>query len=154
MPDIKFSTSAAITQDFDKYFIFHRAATDFATAYADLDECDNYASGRPVGSNNSSTMASAVASQFGLVGGVVGGIIAGAIVEAQNASARRKLRRGIMRTCMGYKGYTAFGLPNDVWKKFNFEEGGKPFPEAQRMHFLRMQARVASGPRPAVGEIN
>ena len=91
--------------------------------------------------------------QFGLAGGVVGGLIAGAIVEAQNAAARRKLRRGIMRTCMGYKGYAAFGLPRELWKEFNFEEGGKPFPEAQRMHYLRMQAKVASGQRPTMGEL-
>jgi len=153
MPSIGFAASAANAPDFDKYFIFHRAATDFATAYADLDECDNYASGRPGGSNSSSTIASAVASQFGLVGGVVGGMIAGAIAEAQMASARRKLRRGTMRTCMGYKGYSAFGLPKDMWEKFNFEEGSKPFPETQRMHYLRMQAKVASGPRPTAGEI-
>lgn len=153
MPNIVFTTSDAAAQDFDKYFIFHRAGTDFTTAYADLDECENYAAGRPGGSNSSSTIASAVASQFGLVGGVVGGMIAGAIVEAQMASARRKLRRGILRTCMGYKGYAAFGLPRDVWKEFNFEEGSKAFPEAQRMHYLRMQAKVASGPRPTVGEI-
>ena len=101
MPNITFAVSDAATQDFDKYFIFHRTGTDFAVAYADLDECDNYAAGRPGGAGGNSAFASAMGTQFGLAGGVVGGLIAGAIVEAQNAAARRKLRRGIMRTCMG-----------------------------------------------------
>ena len=153
MPNIAFAPSGSDAQDYDKYFIFHRTGTDFATAYADLDECDNYASGRPGGRSGSNTIASAVASQFGLVGGVVGGMIAGAIAEAQMAAARRKLRRGTMRTCMGYKGYGAFGLPKDLWKEFNFEEGSRQFPEAERMNHLRMQAKVASGPRPTIGEI-
>ena len=114
MPDIKFTPTAADQGDYEKYFIFNRADNGFATAYADIAECDNYARGRPAGNSGSSNIASAVASQFGLVGGVVGGMIAGAIVEAQMAAERRKLRRGIMRTCMGFKGYSAFGLPKSL----------------------------------------
>ena len=153
MPAIAFAPTAGDVNDYQKYFIFNRANTDFATAYADIDECDNYARGRPAGRNSGNTIASAVASQFGLVGGVVGGMIAGAIVEAQMAADRRKLRRGIMRTCMGFKGYSAFGLPKSLWTQFNFEEGAKQSEESRRMSFLQMQAKVASGPRPTVGEI-
>ena len=152
-PDIKFTPTAADQGDYEKYFIFNRADTGFATAYADIAECDNYARGRPAGNSGSSNIASAVASQFGLVGGVVGGMIAGAIVEAQMAAERRKLRRGIMRTCMGFKGYSAFGLPKSLRTRFNFEEGAKQVEEERRMSFLQIQAKVASGPRPTVGEI-
>ena len=153
MPNIKFTPTAADESDYAKYFIFNRADTDFGTAYADIAECDNYARGRPTGPAGSNAVASAVASQFGLAGGIIGGMIAGAIVEAQMASDRRKLRRGIMRSCMGFKGYAAFGLPKSLWTEFNFEEGAKQTEEDRRMNFLRMQAKVASGPRPTVGEI-
>ncbi len=153
MPNIKFTPTAADESDYVKYFFFNRADTDFATAYADIAECDNYARGRPAGRAGSNAVASAVASQFGLAGGIIGGMIAGAIVEAQMASDRRKLRRGIMRTCMGFKGYSAFGLPKTLWSAFNFEEGSKQTEEDHRMGFLQMQAKIASGPRPTLGEI-
>ena len=160
-PTIAFTPSAADESDYQKYFIFNRADTDFATAYADIAECDNYARGRPAGPAMNydmiSTMQNSAISQYGAlaggVGGIVGGMIVGAIVEAQMAADRRKLRRGIMRSCMGFKGYAAFGLPKSLWSEFNFEEGSKHTEEARRMNFLRMQAKVASGPRPTVGEI-
>ena len=161
MPDIKFTPTAADQGDYEKYFIFNRADTDFATAYADIAECDNFARGRPSGPQGDNmmnmAMQNAMMSQYGAlaggVGGIVGGIIGGAIIEAQMAADRRKLRRGIMRTCMGFKGYSAFGLPKSLWTQFNFEEGAKQVEEERRMSFLQIQAKVASGPRPTVGEI-
>lgn len=161
MPDIAFVPTDADRADFDKYFFFHRTETDFATAYADLDECDNYAAGRPTGAEINTTYMSMLQnqmmSQYGAVaggaGGIIGGMIVAGIVEAQNAAQRRKLRRGIMRNCMTFKGYSTFGLAKAKWTAFNFEEGWSKEQEASRMNYLRLQAKVASGPRPAVGEM-
>lgn len=161
MPNISFTPTPSDIDSYQKYFIFHRDQTSFETAYADLDECDNYASGRPNGPQMDMTMMNAMQnsmmSQYGVIaggaGGIIGGMIAGAIIEAQMAADRRKLRRGIMRTCMGFKGYSAFGLAKSLWTEFNFEEGWRQTGEERRMHLLRLQAKVASGPRPTVGEL-
>jgi hypothetical protein len=47
MPNIAFTPTPDIEENYDKYYVFNRADTDFATAYADLQECDDYARGLP-----------------------------------------------------------------------------------------------------------
>lgn len=154
MPNLAFTPTRADESNYDKYFYFNRGDTDFATAYADLQECDDYARGLPrhglaqagVPYPYSGTMA-------GAVGGALGNAIAGAIANASASAERRRQRRSIMRTCMRFKGYQAFGLRKSLWEAFNFEEGNRHVEEEERQRLLRLQARVASGPRPGVGEI-
>jgi hypothetical protein len=152
MPDLHFTPTPNAIDNYDKYFFFNRAGTDFATAYGDLRECDGYARGLSYRAGpvylpyNSYT--------GGVLGAAIGGAIAGALDNAIYGSAeRRRLRRVNMRICMGFKGYTAFGLPKEIWEQFNFEEGNAHIEEGQRQRFLQMQARAASGPRPAIGEL-
>lgn len=150
MPQLAFTPTAQQAQDFDKYFFFHRADTDFATAYADIQECDNYARGM------STTMANnAVPYPYaGTLAGGIGGAIGTLAVDMIFGSAqRRAMRRDNMRMCMGFKEYRAYGLPRDLWTAFNFEEGLRSVDESQRQQMLQMQARAASGPQPSVGEI-
>ena len=151
LPDLHFTPDEQALDNFDKYFFFNRADTDFATAYADLQECDGYARGLVYRTGNT-----AVPYPYaGTIGGVIGGVVAGVMENAiYGAAERRRLRRVNMRTCMGFKGYTAFGLPKAIWERFNFEEGNAHIEEGARQNFLRMQARAASGPRPAVGELH
>jgi hypothetical protein len=150
MPDIVFQPTPDDVEGFDKYFIFHRDETDFATAYADLQECDGYARGlsyRNFGGPVPYPYA-------GTIGGAIGGAIGSAIADAVFGSAeRRRLRRVNMRACMQFKGYQRFGLRKSLWEQFNFEEGNSHVEEGRRQHLLQLQARVASGPRPLVGEI-
>src|SRR4051812_30901585 len=47
VPDLAFTPNAGDARDYDKYFYFNRPGTDFATAYADIQECDNFARGLP-----------------------------------------------------------------------------------------------------------
>jgi hypothetical protein len=150
MPKLAFTPDAEIERNYFKYFFFHRDDTDFATAYADLQECDGYARGLshrigagPVPYPYAGTIG-------GAVGGVLGSLIADAIV---GSSERRMQRRVIMRTCMGFKEYKSYGLPKDLWSEFNFDEGNKAVEDARREELLRMQARAASGPRPQIGEM-
>ncbi len=140
MPELAFTPDEESQRNYFKYFYFHRADTDFATAYADIRECDDYTRDLAIRGNGA---------MFG--GGLLGAIAADAI---SGAGARREQRRMIMRTCMGYKGYSAFGLRKDLWEAFNFDEGNSSPPEPQRQAMLRVQARVASGPRPTVGEMS
>jgi hypothetical protein len=150
MPEIAFQPTPDDAGDFDKYFIFHRDDTDFATAYADLQECDGYARGfsyRNYGGPVPYPYA-------GTLGGAIGGAIGSAVADAVFGSAeRRRLRRVNMRACMQFKDYRRFGLRKSLWERFNFEEGNAHIEEDRRQHLLQLQARVASGPRPLVGEV-
>jgi hypothetical protein len=154
LPDLAFSPTSGDVADYDKYFYFHRADTDFATAYADLQECDGYARGLPRrGLPYTDTPYPYAGTMAGAVGGALGNLIVGAIVEAQQSAQRRRQRRSIMRTCMRFKDYQLFGLRKSLWEQFNFEEGSRVVPEAERQRLLRIQARVASAPMPTVGEL-
>lgn len=145
MPQLAFTPTPEIVSNYDKYFIFNRAGTDFATAYADLQECDGFARGL---------------THFAGVGGAGAplGIIGGAIADAGSdliygSAERRRERRYNMLTCMHFKEYRVFGLPKAIWETFNFEEGNNRVPEGERQRMLQIQARVASGPAPGVGEV-
>jgi hypothetical protein len=141
LPKLVFAATAADENDYDKYFVFHRTATDFATAYADVAECDGYARG----------LRSSIAYQTtyypyaGTIGGAVGNVLGNLMVAAIFGSAeKRRLRRVNMRTCMHFKGYARYGLPKDVWKEFHFEEGFSAEEETKRRGMLAQQALVAS----------
>ena len=155
LPELAFAPTARDVGNYDKYYYFHRAETDFATAYADIQECDGYARGLP----HNEVMPNApvpypyAGTMAGAIGGAIGNAIVGAIISAEASAERRRQRRSIMRTCMGYKGYQAYGLRKSLWETFNFEEGSREIPEDERQRLLQIQARVASGPVPTVGEI-
>ena len=144
MPDLAFTPTPEIEQNYDKYFVFNRADTDFATAYADLQECDGYARGL---------------TYFGGAGGAAHlGMVGAAMAEVGSdllygSAERRRERRQNMLSCMRFKAYRVFGLPERIWETFNFEEGNRRVPENGRQRMLRIQARVASGPAPSVGEV-
>ena len=156
VPDLTFTPTADDQQGYEKYFYFHRAETDFATAYADIRECDHYARGfaaSAAGDAASQAMMNQMVAQYGMAG-AVGGAIGSAMADAIFGSAeRRKMRRTNLRRCMGFKDYKAYGLPKSLWTQFNFEEGLSPPPEEERERKLEIQAKIASGPAPTVGEI-
>lgn len=138
VPDLRFTPDPGTIRNFDKYVYFHRDDTDFATAYADLRECDAYARG--VG--------------FYVDGSPFTGVLTGIAVDAIFGSAeRRRIRRVNMRVCMRFKEYRIYGLPETLWERINFEEGNRRVPESERERLLQIQARIASGPRPTVGEV-
>jgi len=132
IPSLGGPVSDADRKDFDKYFYFHRAETDFATALADIRHCDALASGLTPGTGNP----------------VFGGMALAGVKGAIASGNRRTLRRVNLRRCMFFKGYGRYGVSKMVWAQFNFEEGGKPLAEAERLPFLFQQAKIASGPRP------
>ncbi len=150
MPNLTFTPTPEVAENYDKYFYFNRADTDFMTAYADLRECDDYARG----------LAYRTAYQnvpypyMGTLGGAIGGAIGNAVADMVFGSAERRRQRRInMLTCMRFKEYRVFGLPETLWEQFNFEEGNRRVPEPERQRLLQLQARVASGPAPTVGEV-
>ena len=145
MPALAFTADAKFEKDFDKYYYFHRADTDFKTALADLRDCDNLSRGLASPFGNMETPYP----YAGTLAGAAGGAIANLMVAAIFGSAQvRATRRVNMRRCMSFKGYERYGLPKDMWQEFNFEEGFSSLEEGKRQAYLKQQAKVASGEAP------
>ena len=141
MPALAFKDDGTAAADFDKYYAFRRTDTDFATAYADIAECDGYARGLQSGIGYYQTPYPYAGTMAGAVGGALGSIMADMIF---GSAEKRRLRRVNMRTCMNFKGYDRYGLSKDVWDAFNFEEGLSGVTEEKRQGYLKQQALVAS----------
>jgi len=150
MPDLSGATTADDEKGFDKYYYFHRAGTDFATALADIQYCDGLARGLSTPFGNAETPYP----YNGTLAGAVGGAIGNALVSAIFGSAQaRHARRVNIRRCMHYKGYGRYGARKDAWQQFNFEEGLSGVADDKRRTFLMQQAKVASGPKPTAQEL-
>ena len=145
MPVLEFSPTPELALNFDKYYYFQRPGTDFATAFADISECDGYATGL-----SSGVAAAAVPYPYtGTMAGAVGGAIGNAVAQAILGSAeKRRMRRLNMRRCMNFKGYGRYGLPKELWQTFNFEEGLSGVPAETRLQLLKQQALVAATAQP------
>lgn len=138
VPSLDFTATPAIEGDYDKYFYYHRDDTDFATALADIRECDAYARGISL-----------------RLDGAMSGALAGALTDAIfGAAQRRDISRRNRRVCMAFKEYRRYGLPKSIWEQLNPEAGSDGNEEAARLRRFRIQARVASGPRPRVGAMD
>lgn len=149
MPDLAYTPTPMIAENFDKYFFFHREGTDFSAAYADITECDSLASGINFYMGADSGAMAAAMANYGVVAGAAGGVIGGLLADAIFGSAeRRRIKRINMRNCMFYKGYDRYGLEKELWQKFHFEEGLSRENAKDREAALLKQARVASGPKP------
>lgn len=141
MPKLDYSETPEDAKNYDKYYFFRRNETDFATAYADITECDGYARGLA----SSYEYQDAPYPYAGTVAGAAGGMIANAMMAAIFVPGeKRRMRRVNMRQCMGFKGYERLGLSKDLWETFNFEEGTGAEEEQSRLRALKLQALVAS----------
>lgn len=149
MPVLAYTLGADDAQDFDKYFYFHRPQTDFATAHADITECDGYAQGLSSGMGYQQVPYPYAGTLGGVIGGAIGNALANAIF---GSGEKRRVRRLNMRQCMHFKGYDRYGLPKSVWETFNFEEGHGSVEPARRALFLKQQALVAATATPT-GEV-
>lgn len=145
MPELAFKPDPGDAGDYDKYYYFHRPDTDFATAYADVRECDGYARGLASGIGYTQVPYPYTGTMAGAVGGALGNIMAQAIF---GSGEKRRVRRVNMRTCMHFKGYDRYGLPKKLWTEFNFEEGLSGVGEKDRTRYLQQQALVASSAAP------
>jgi hypothetical protein len=148
MPETRFARNDAQAGDFEKYYYFHRDATSFDQAFADIAECDQLSVGLASYSGEFEPYPGYYASQYG-IGGAIGAALGAMFADMIHGSAaRREMRRVNMRNCMGYKGYQRYGIPKDLWEAFNFEEGNGRKDEDIRAAKLLQQAKVASGPKP------
>lgn len=141
MPKLDYTPDGTEAADFDKYYVFHRDNTDFASAFADISECDGYARGLQSGIGDVAVPYPYAGTMAGAVGGAIGSAMAMAIF---GSAEKRRLRRINMRTCMNFKGYDRYGLPKALWDEFNFEEGLSGVNAEKRQRYLKQQALVAS----------
>jgi hypothetical protein len=150
-PKLQFTESEEDKSGYDKYFYFVRDDTDFATAYRDIRECDALARGVGIYLGTSEVPYPYAGTLTGALGGAIGSAVADAIF---GSAERRKQRRTNLRTCMGYKGYSRYGLNKELWQAFNFEEGNGTVPDDRRQQFLQKQAKAAVSGRPATKELD
>jgi hypothetical protein len=145
LPKLPFSATPEDAGNYDKYYYFYRKGTDFAAAYADINECDGYARAL----TSSFRGADVPYPYAGTLAGAAGGAIANAMMAAIFVPAeKRRMRRVNMRQCMGFKGYERYGLSKELWQDFNFEEGTGAEEEENRLKALKLQALVASTATP------
>jgi hypothetical protein len=162
-PSLDFTEDAAAAKEYDKYFYFWRAETDFAHAYADVTECDAFARGMAfnLGNGSDSNVYYIPTNLAEAVGAPLGAALGAALAKPMNrlmdramaAPKRRTAHRANLRVCMGYKGYHRYGLPKALWAQFNFDEAINPVDDATRQTMLLQQARIASGPQPTKSEL-
>lgn len=146
MPELAFTPDVEDAGNYDKYYYFYRTGTDFATAYADIRECDGYARGLQSGIGYVQTPYPYSGTMAGALGGMIGNALAAAIF---GSGEKRRLRRVNMRACMNFKGYERHGLSKKLWVEFNFEEGLSGVEEKDRLRMLKQQALIASSAQPA-----
>jgi hypothetical protein len=143
VPDIA-SADPSVQAEGYKFFIFHNPAVSFAEAHADIAECRAFLpSGefRPLPSfvpwgETAVRASTAGPGPYGLVGDAIGAVLVPKIVRGQR---NNKLRR-----CMEPRGYLRYAVPEAAWDRLN---------EGDEAALVLMQAKLASGPRPAAPEV-
>lgn len=143
-PDLAFEITEKDSEEFHKYFYFHKDGISYEDAYMDIDECNIYQNG-PIGTEGdfviimptfvslgeTQTYLPWVPNETGVVGVIMADIFAGPLV-LKNRGQR-------MRKCMEYKGYDRYGLSKDLWKTVN-----RISPD----EYVKVHAKIASGPKP------
>jgi hypothetical protein len=137
MPVLTFEETSGARENFDKYFYFRRENTDFVTAVRDVVECDEAVSGMA----GNIRWVDATTGPAAGVGGLVGNILVQAVF---GSAERRRFRRQNVRRCMHFKGYGRYGLPEELWRAFNFQEGNGETDAGPRARMLLQQAYVAA----------
>lgn len=141
VPDLSGSDAPAVVENGWKYFFYHRENTSFAEAYGDIADCYRFLA--PAGWANvaiprfipwvervpGERAATGYFEHSGLVGLVIGGMIEGTLT--------RRDRQAKMRRCMEPRGYTRYGVAEEIW------ENVAELPPEQG---IAVQAKIASGP--------
>jgi hypothetical protein len=144
IPDISTSDPKVIANGY-KFFIFHNASVDFATAYSDIAECRSFL---PAGMGRAlpgftpwiaapkRKPVEPLPSQYGLIGDAIGAIVLPKLQRGQDAT--------ISRRCLELRGYVRYAVTEAVWDTLN---------DPKNSLAVAMQAKVAVGPKPPQPEI-
>lgn len=147
VPDLSRSGDPEVVSNGWKYFFFQKDGVSFAQAHADLAFCYRF-----LGNSNWATVgvprfvpwqeaapdktgqtSAPIGTQYGLIGLAVGAAISGMI----EGTLVRRDRQSKMRRCMETRGYTRYGVAEEIW------ENVIAMDPAQA---VAVQAKIASGP--------
>jgi hypothetical protein len=147
VPDLRFTPTPGDESKYSKNFYVHKPGVDFATALADLAECeqigavtaspferipDFYPYG-PEAPDPNGRRPDSIKPFRGLLPMLADGLVSKNILYANR------------RECARFKGYSLYGLPDAIWEAI--EARG---PEQA----LRIRAKIASGPTPVAPAID
>ncbi|HKR63627.1 MAG TPA: hypothetical protein VJZ00_07840 [Thermoanaerobaculia bacterium] len=139
VPDLSGSSKPEVVREGAKYFFFRQQGVSFEQAHADLSDCFRFlqpSSWENVHLNRFVPWVSKPGRQtipsknpYGLVGAVIASAVEGTL---NHRDYQAKLR-----SCMEPRGYTRYGVAEDVWKRV------RKLPPDQS---IAVQAKIASGP--------
>lgn len=144
--DLVFEADPKHTEEFHKYFFFHKDGVSFDQARDEIGECNVYQTG-PAGAEGETFL---IVPRFvslsetqsykpyvynsndgGVVGAIIGDIISASILKKNKAQRWRR--------CMEFKGYDRYGLSKDLWKTIS---------KVGDDQYIQIHANIASGPKP------
>lgn len=147
VPDLSRSGDPDVIENGWKYFFFRRDGVSFADAHADIAFCYRY-----MGNSNWGTVGMprfvpwqeaavdqtkdtnpSVNSNYGLLGYAVGAVISGMI----EGTLVRRDRQSKMRRCMETRGYTRYGVAEEIWENVIAMDPADA---------IAVQAKIAAGP--------
>ncbi len=155
VPDVT-ASDPKVQSDGYKFFYFYNPSVSFSEAALDIAECRSFLmSGaapkvpgfipwvepvnrkivRGPGMINAAYGPLGIALSIGINQGLA------AIIMPK---MERGLRNNKLRRCMEPRGYSRYALPEESWKTLNEGDEGK---------LILMQAKLASGPKPVLGEV-
>ncbi|RYD50079.1 MAG: hypothetical protein EOP60_12585 [Sphingomonadales bacterium] len=139
VPDLSGSAAPEVVANGWKYFFFQREGVGFAEAHADLADCFRFLAPNDWGTvklgrfvpweSRTGVKASYNPNPYGLVGALMLAMVEGTLV--------RRDYQAKMRRCMETRGYTRYGVSEEVW------ENVTNLPKDQS---IAVQAKIASGP--------
>lgn len=148
LPSLESVSDPRVQKDGWKHFFFHKVGVSYAEAFSDFSDCYRFLGGMlPVGPEPlpasgawsrapSDGALKPQGTSYGLVGVAIGQIVAGPM--------QRRIRQSRLRRCMEPRGYVRFPLDEENWKLLI---------DNYSMRSIAAQAKLASGPRPAVAVV-
>jgi hypothetical protein len=147
VPDLSSSGSDEVVANGWKYFFFQKPAVSFADAYADLSFCYRYQGNSNWGTvgvprfvpwkeaapDKTADTSSPITTQYGLLGYGMGALVMGML----EGTLVRRDQQSKMRRCMETRGYTRYGVAEEIWENVR---GMEPADA------IAIQAKIASGP--------
>ena len=149
-PDTSASDPEVLKEGY-KFFYFNNPSVSFSEAVADIAECRSFlANGAPPSVPGFIPWTEPVKRKQNRGGGflVAYGLLGVGVEAGLAAIIMPKIERGLrnnkLRRCMEPRGYKRFALPEASWKILN---------EGDEKQLILTQAKLASGPQPANGEV-